>query len=1409
MEEPTDDPLGKLGPPAAERNQHDVKGAMRRLQNFVKKRQYLSKLSEQEVRDPRLASAAENPQIVVQHANAGPLLQKWRTQESGMYNTLFKDSEVQTEVLDFADFMDSTMEDVKKLATHFGGHSAALMPLGSDEERAVTSEALNSVPLIALKNLYALSAWQKEEMQRLKEQNELHEVEKERDQEVLKLTIDRLEREREGASVSLGNDELPLPPQEKRDDATSRRHSSSTTTTNVDYLPSMSHFLSGGVDGFRTPTSSSPTPSAMGYIRTAPPKKEAKKEMINTATQTAPSEKKSAFPRSIPRKSITKKNSIRKTEEDVEKEKEKEKEKETPPSEAPPLLEMQVNGDCIDLEDDLSVTEIEERYKATRSMHNIQERIQSMLSSVKNKGKQVMILKFMVARTEEFLSSIQRREEATTKKLRQQIEVLQKRVRQLGEDEEFASADPDEQFIRIKLSEHDAIVQMCDGFKKQSAENASEVRRMADAQQRLRNDMQNLRCERETLMSMRNEVLRESIFIFEHAQSVWCPAQDGPSAVFPGTDKCQGVVILLAQYLSSLPEKMKCNSDLMEEQSSGEIEFEDLSAESRRVAKQLALAQNLTPIALDSEAKREPILGYIYSRVVAAMREIFIMTEHPKCNTPNIHNPREFERNLDNLTITDEVVEICSADFFLEEDTVPCRQKFAGILEKGRLHNIFKGGFVKFIGMFTELQYWLRETYLPWVKEATRPITPIKPPEMVDMGCDPGDVGEVVTTLQCVASHACQTEEVFISEEAPVEPEVPTLMEDNQHYSNEVRILAKAKREIVEAEDFSSANVLKWQLDTLLGGGGSEGEKGATHRHSLSHTTEACKRRATENFLGAHFSPEQLQVYTREGMIALEAALEPCYTQKGRQMTLNFCTHVINSMGVRYIRESEEEEGDDFDLPSVDSPVSEKLLFKDRLLRLGARCGWLKLKEHRARKATHHMGLFCTQLPRDVSTVTMWWANINTYNTCLFKHLRVLRERREVLHTKLAMHLDHTKRRVTKIEDWVGEAVKGAPERSTQRLQLELIQDLCALLIPQANEFEKMVDELSIAEEANAATEACFTRCAAVVRMAKAQQREDKKEENEMIEGEKDVVRNLYRNKFIPKRNVAQQTDEVAKTTIIISNDTTTNNNNNSSTNLFAESKEKPKPARQQHSRWAASKNKSPEHLPSVQKGVKKTAASTHPQSFPNNLLADADIPVHPHLDLPFSSLTLAGVTQNTINTTTALIPHTPQPQQKRPPQRKTVVPLELAVQEPLTGCAPQLAAREERGETSPDHKEERHCANCTVILEERETQRSRERGFSWLPDTDVYRFEHEDVIPCMVRGCSSNLKWVAKLRLELYSSDGRCSAEQQEKLIEALSGHDHIPVKVTTKSERLAIEDKKRVEEKQHTKPKKAPRRR
>eukprot|EP01062_Namystynia_karyoxenos_P001284 TRINITY_DN1043_c0_g4_i1.p1 TRINITY_DN1043_c0_g4~~TRINITY_DN1043_c0_g4_i1.p1 ORF type:complete len:1873 (+),score=514.75 TRINITY_DN1043_c0_g4_i1:72-5621(+) len=76
--------------------------------------------------------------------------------------------------------------------------------------------------------------------------------------------------------------------------------------------------------------------------------------------------------------------------------------------------------------------EMERRYREARALQSVPQRLAKMLDRIRNRTKQIEVLKFVVCRTEDYLNVVLRREEIGITKLRNKIDKLRKKLVALG-----------------------------------------------------------------------------------------------------------------------------------------------------------------------------------------------------------------------------------------------------------------------------------------------------------------------------------------------------------------------------------------------------------------------------------------------------------------------------------------------------------------------------------------------------------------------------------------------------------------------------------------------------------------------------------------------------------------------------------------------------------------------------------------------------------------------------------------------------------------------------------------------------------------------------------------------------------------------------------------------------------------
>eukprot|EP00755_Sulcionema_specki_P010629 Sspe_Gene.46987::Locus_23673_Transcript_1_3_Confidence_0.400_Length_4176::g.46987::m.46987 len=79
-------------------------------------------------------------------------------------------------------------------------------------------------------------------------------------------------------------------------------------------------------------------------------------------------------------------------------------------------------------------------------------------------------------------------------------------------------------------------------------------------------------------------------------------------------------------------------------------------------------------------------------------------------------------------------------------------------------------------------------------------------------------------------------------------------------------------------------------------------------------------------------------------------------------------------------------------------------------------------------------------------------------------------------------------------------------------------------------------------------------------------------------------------------------------------------------------------------------------------------------------------------------------------------------------------------------------------------------CSKCRPIADKRRAVVREERRFSWLPNTDLFKREAWEPIPCNTKGCAYHLQWLQHLRLKEYNYDGHLDREVSKTLAVAVS---------------------------------------
>eukprot|EP01065_Artemidia_motanka_P000334 TRINITY_DN10147_c0_g1_i2.p1 TRINITY_DN10147_c0_g1~~TRINITY_DN10147_c0_g1_i2.p1 ORF type:complete len:1670 (+),score=410.39 TRINITY_DN10147_c0_g1_i2:47-5056(+) len=159
-------------------------------------------------------------------------------------------------------------------------------------------------------------------------------------------------------------------------------------------------------------------------------------------------------------------------------------------------------GNCDDLNDE----EMERRYRETRALQGVPQRLAGMLHKVRDRTKQIDVLKFVVARTEDYLNVVLRREEYGIAKLREKIDQLRKQLRAVEIDGD--QDDPDLKLVLIRTSEYNRLVRenkdmsaTLHFFERECTAHTEQRRRVAESLQAAEQRLADERAERVEVMT--------------------------------------------------------------------------------------------------------------------------------------------------------------------------------------------------------------------------------------------------------------------------------------------------------------------------------------------------------------------------------------------------------------------------------------------------------------------------------------------------------------------------------------------------------------------------------------------------------------------------------------------------------------------------------------------------------------------------------------------------------------------------------------------------------------------------------------------------------------------------------------------------------------------------------------------
>eukprot|EP01059_Diplonema_ambulator_P003008 TRINITY_DN12660_c1_g1_i1.p1 TRINITY_DN12660_c1_g1~~TRINITY_DN12660_c1_g1_i1.p1 ORF type:complete len:1172 (+),score=350.99 TRINITY_DN12660_c1_g1_i1:341-3517(+) len=979
--------------------------------------------------------------------------------------------------------------------------------------------------------------------------------------------------------------------------------------------------------------------------------------------------------------------------------------------------------------DDITIVEIEERYRETRSINKVQDRIDCMLKSVQTRAKQICVLKFMVTRTEEFLNSVLRREEIAIKKLRHKVERLTKRLLELGEDDDEGQNNPLLRTMRVKVGEYERLVEDARVAKEQATVHSMQANSAHSYIKTVDTALGDVQHAYGTYLTERNLAIS---ILSNHLATFAATTQK--TKEFPSTDFIRKVVSDLGKFLQDFPSKLrfklaiprkKPNADHLDLEITPDNEsFAELDAEYDVLSKELvASGEAMEGLSKLPSAKSEVVLSahdYFFKQVEDHLRSVATSMGMAESDTM-VASMRDLK---DSLELIPEQGEDSPVAFMLQKGPGGW-ERLKVVLVMGKNAGVFDEA--------TPFAKWLCTTVdtINFLKKCTPQEKVVYQSEArnetTDAGTDPIEPDPLDASSDFdseIAEHndsyVVQPRPLPLIDEGTQTGEDTDLalfdilpddkVEDEVRDEVDVKItqLKEEKHEAVQREDYDRAKYLKWEITEMLDG----------------------KKDTFTKELEELYREHQVK---HEGLVEL---LKPIYTTNGHELTVQFATDAITELGLRLIPgwDVPVDVECDMELPMGGATVSGKLIALE---------GWLKVREGFVRK-------------RAGAGVGGWWVEAAESMAKSLQLMRIHAKRRAALSKRCENMLVDEIGKIKKVQEVTTHSLsQSVAEQNPYAIKRwSILRDLITYLARITSSLASLHHLLNMSSDVLLTSAATVVRSHGVIRASKRKQRVELKTAIAAYDMERSKLKAYVQQKYVPKKDVGVQTDKQPVVQIV---------------QQYVEERREQvvkKP------RWEEALRK--QHPP-AQGGKKARTHAKQPPVSPHPPPTPPSTSSKPAVFFPRDGTSC--VTLPFPKPSPVLIPVTPgSPKPSRRPLPPPLPPSTTiySTTPPIVKTRAELCEKQS-GMAKRDVKDastislNSYCETCRPIVKKRETQRMREDGYSWLPDTNLFKYQEDDAIPCLVKGCASRLKWVRKLRLELYSLDGRLDTKTQQQLLTLL----------------------------------------